>query len=150
MKTIILGLLLSGSICSAGPLLLKATTFIGFSPTPGMRTLTIDTDGKVEYQGPDATPRGGGGVKRLLAQLSSSAVSKLKNDVAVLNPRTPLRDENPDGPYCMDGPTVNMYAYTDVAETRFYTYDGCHTFRMEDGSGYELTELLNGLEHLTN
>ncbi len=147
MKTIIASLLLFSSFSFAGPIFLKATTFVEFAPVPGLRVLTIDGGGKVEFQSPDPT-RNGGTVTKPLAQLTVQALAKLKADVAQLNSRSPLQDQDPKAPHCVDAPSVNMFAYQGDIEVRFYSFDACHTFYQEDGGGYGLAELLKGLQYL--
>ncbi len=150
MKTIILGILLLGSVgfAATNSILLRSTTHVEYSPTPGTSTLTIDTDGNVDYQSPNVR-RDGDSSGRPLAKLSPDALQRLKAQVAALNPDTALVDRNPEDPECADAPSVNMMAYQENAkEIRFYAESGCHEFRLEDWSGYGLIELIKGLEHL--
>jgi len=151
MKTLIIGILFLSSITFANTssVLLRSTMHIEFSPNPGMRILTIDNKGKVEYQSPDMR-RDGDPAGVLLAQLSPEALRNIKTQIADLNPSTPLKDEDPKGPQCMDVPAVNMMAYQGSNEIRFFASENCHSFYMEDGGGYSLVELMQGLETLAN
>ncbi|MGZ5279968.1 MAG: hypothetical protein ACXWC9_08500 [Pseudobdellovibrionaceae bacterium] len=149
MKIIIIGLLFFSSLAFADTkaVLLRSTSHVEFSPVPGMRILTVDSDGKVEYQSPDLS-RAGDTTGVLLAQLSPKALNNIKAQIASLNPWSPLTDTNPDGPQCMDVPSVNMTANQNSNEIRFYASESCHSFYMEDGGGYGLVELMKGLENL--
>lgn len=149
MKIIALGILLISSIAFANTddPLLRMSSFVGFAPVPGMRVLTIDNLGKVEYESPDSSQ-----ARKMkmvtLAQLSVEAIKNLKVKVAQLDPMARLIDEDPEGPQCMDAPAVNMTAFQAGKEIRFYASESCHSFYMEDGNGYDLVQLLAGLEHL--
>jgi len=149
MKTIIIGLLFLSSLAFANTttVLLRSTTHVEFSPVPGMRILTIDSDGKVEYQSPEVR-RTGDSAGVLLAQLSPGALRNIKEQINSLNPWSPLTDTDPDGPQCMDVPSVNMTANQNSKEIRFFASESCHSFYMEDGGGYGLVELMKGLENL--
>lgn len=149
MKTTLIGLLLFSSFAfaSANSILLRTTTHTEFSPTPGMSVLTIDTNGRVEFQGPNATRNG---EWQFLAQLSPQSLHKVQTQVDELNASSKLVDQDPKGPHCTDSPSVNMTAYQNGNEIHFYSMSSCHEFFMQDWRGHQLVQLIKGLQILAD
>lgn len=143
MKKITVALLLTFSFGIAqASTILKAVTSPGFIRYPEIRTFMLDSSGLMQMKIVKVQT----GVVQYyrLGQLSPHTINKLRAEVLALDTKSPLVDDNPGSPRCLDAGGLSVSIIKNRAETEIYRQEECHEFHLTSYEGQHLIKLAMG------
>ncbi len=128
--------------------LVEYVASFGFSPDPGMLTLTVDTLGHVtsvreSYRTPTKPS-----VTMEVATLSAQALNNLKAQLMSIKEDNSLMDDRAGQPECVDAGNVDVSVLVDDVRVQIYRNSGCHTYRSTVWPATSVSELMLGLATL--
>ena len=122
----------------------------GFSPHPMNTVITISGNGRVT----SVTTNLDGSVvsRRSVAVLATSVIARMADLGRQLDGQ--MIDENAGEPMCTDAPSMS-YSFVESRanggqQTAFFRRSGCHDFSDQSGAAYQLRQVLDGLDQISN
>ena len=147
MKTIFLALALSLSFTTAeASTIIKAILSPGYIRTPESRTLLVDSSGLMQIKIKKYQNQAAQFIQ--LGQLSRYATNELRAEVLALNTKSPLIDDNPGSPRCLDAGGLSILIIKNRIETEIYRQEECHEFHLTSYEGQHIIKLAMGLVEL--
>lgn len=121
----------------------------GFSPRSGSEALTIDTEGRVEFNSEYFDRRSGRyEIRRVeVARLDRGLINGLRASLRQIHARD-LRDEQEGQPRCTDAPSYWFSVVKNGEAIRIGGQEGCHHFVNETAVARQIRSVLEGLAAL--
>ena len=143
MKKIFAAILLTFSFEMAqATIILKAIASPGYIATPATRTFLLDSSGLMQMK---IVKSQTGSVQYIrLGQLSNYTMNEVRAEVLALDIKSPLIDDNPTSPRCLDAGGLSVLIIKNKAETEIYRQEECHEFHLTSYEGQHLIKLAMG------
>jgi hypothetical protein len=141
MKILLLlaSMLTSVSISNAS-MLVTATSFSGYGPSPEVKTLTLDASGLVVLE--TRQLRSGDMTTETLGQVAEAAMTKILSDISIITSDARLLDEQEGKPVCADGGSSSVRAVVEGRSVEITREAGCHHWRLEHFEGRRVARLV--------
>lgn len=128
-------------------ILIKYVIGSGFSPNPTLKTLYVDSVGRV-IDSVKIIRTGKANVTQV-AQLSPEALQSLNDKIATIPADAKLIDADEGEPHCSDAPTSIISVVVQGKNVPVFERSGCHNLAVEEVDARRLTDIMQGFLNLT-
>lgn len=126
--------------------IIKAIASPGFIRTPSVRTFLLDSSGLMQMK---IVKSETGSVQYIrLGQLSIYTMNELRAEILALDTKSPLVDDNPTSPRCLDAGGLSISIIKSRTETEIFKQEECHEFHLTSYEGQHIIKLAMGFIEL--